>query len=109
MQGIIEVIKDAGAEVCLAKIPIALGDDTDSNPYFDLADIDDGPKNVEIMEFNLVIEELIDENSITVTPPDFYNYFKETERYEDQYSDYLHPNGDGYQSMAELWYDVLNP
>ena len=52
-------------------------------------------------------------NNITITPPDFYNYFKHIDpgtgnpRYEDQYADNLHPKGVGYQSMAGLWFDAL--
>jgi lysophospholipase L1-like esterase len=112
MQQIIDAINNAGQEVCLAKIPIALGDTVNSVPY---VDPDTGARSVLIKEYNEVIDEFENDpsNDITVTPPSFYNFFKEIDpgtgnpRYEDQYADNLHPNGIGYQSMAGLWFDAL--
>jgi lysophospholipase L1-like esterase len=112
MQQIIDEINNAGKEVCLAKIPIALGDSVNSVPYLDP---DTGARSLLIKDYNQVIDEFVNDptNNIIVTPPDFYNYFKNVDpgtgnpRYEDQYTDNLHPNGIGYQSMASLWFDVL--
>ncbi len=114
MQQIINAVNNAGKEVCLAKIHIALGDVVDSTPYLDP---DNGAKNLVIKDYNEVIDELVNDplNDITVTPPDFYNYFLADDpvtgnpRYEDQYADNdnLHPNGIGYKSMAQLWFDAL--
>ena len=112
MQQIIDAINNAGQEACLAKIPIALGDTVNSVPY---VDPDTGARSVQIKEYNEVIDEFVNDptNNITVTPPDFYNYFKDVDpgtgnpRYEDQYADNLHPNGIGYQSVASLWFDAL--
>ena len=112
MQQIADAINNAGKEVILAKPPITLGDSTDTEPY---PDPDTGARSVLIKEYNQVIDELVSDplNNITVTPPDFYNYFKGIDpatgspRYEDQYFDNLHPNGIGFQSMAEFWFNTL--
>jgi lysophospholipase L1-like esterase len=112
MQYIVDAINSAGKEACLAKIPIALGDDFDSEPY---ADPEQGARNILIREYNQVIDELISDpgNSIVVPAPDFYGYFGQYDSgtgryiYETQYFDNLHPNGFGYQSMGDLWFDSL--
>jgi lysophospholipase L1-like esterase len=112
MQQIIDAINNAGKTACLAKIPIALGDGPFSMPF---PDPDNAARNLLIKEYNQVIDELVNDpsNAITVQPPDFYNYFKDIDpftgnpRYLDQYADNLHPNGLGYQSMANLWFDAL--
>ena len=112
MQQIIDAINNAGKKACLAKPPIALGDSADGAKY---ADPDTGARSVLIKDYNDVINELKNDpsNDITVTPPNFYNFFKGIDpatgnpRYEDQYFDNIHPNGEGYQSMADLWFDAL--
>ncbi|OQX56297.1 MAG: hypothetical protein B5M53_02260 [Candidatus Cloacimonas sp. 4484_209] len=105
MQQIIDAINAAGKEVCLAKVPIALADCSHCKPYEDPSQ---GQKNLLIQEYNEVIDELVGDptNNISVTPPDFYSYFEV--HYPDEYADWLHPNGIGYHSMAELWAEVLN-
>ena len=68
-----------------------------------------------IKEYIEVIDELVNNpaNYTRIEPPDFYSFFKEIDldtgqaRYEDQYIDGLHPNGEGYQSMAQLWFNAL--
>ncbi|MEA1901797.1 MAG: SGNH/GDSL hydrolase family protein, partial [Thermodesulfobacteriota bacterium] len=104
MQQIIDVINAAGEEACLAKVPISLSDSSISPPYDDPSM---GKMNILIQEFNGVIDELVSDpaNSITITPPDFYSYFEAN--YVDEYSDWLHPNGIGYRSMANLWLQAL--
>ncbi len=114
MQQIINAINNAGKEACLAKPPIALGDSTGTLPY---PDPDTGARSVLIKKYNQVIDEFVSDplNNITVTPPDFYNYFKGVDpatgnpRYEDQYYDNIHPNGLGYRSMADRWFIALTP
>ena len=89
MQQIITLITDDGKEAFLAKIPYSL----------------EANRNLTIQRYNLAIDELVDENSIGVDPPpDFYNYF---EINDGQFSDTLHPNGEGYQGMADLWVNAL--
>ena len=90
MQQMITLIKNAGKQAYLAKIPYAKGSKTALNNL--------------IVQYNQVIDQLISENSISVAAPDFYAYF---ESHQSQYSDDLHPNGTGYQSMANLWSDAL--
>jgi hypothetical protein len=44
-------------------------------------------------------------NHITLAPPDLYGYF--SQNWQGQYHATLHPNGLGYQSMANLWNAAL--
>jgi lysophospholipase L1-like esterase len=112
MQQIINAINVDGRETCLAKAPIALGDSYDSEPY---PDPDIGPRSVLIREYNEVVDELVSDplNQIEIIPPDFYSYFNYYDsvtgsyRYEIEYSDNFHPNGQGYRSMAEQWFEAL--
>jgi lysophospholipase L1-like esterase len=95
MQRIIDAILAAGKKPILAKVPIVMEYRSDMNKT---------PRNLLIQEYNQVIERLVSKNKITVTPPDFYNYFKEN---KDQFYDRIHPNEKGYQSMATLWFNAL--
>ncbi len=107
MQQIIDAINADGKEAVLAKVNIALADTADStNPY---PDPDNGARSLSIKEFNQVIDELraISANNINITPPDFYTFF--LNNFATQYSDNIHPNGVGYQSMADLWTQAINP
>jgi len=112
MQQIINAVNTASKEACLAKAPIALGDDTYTAPY---ADPDQGTRSLLIKEFNLVIEELAGDpfNNIIIVPPDFYGLFNEDvpggKRYDFEYADNLHPNGEGYPSVADEWSISLVP
>ena len=115
MQQIINAIVGAGKEVSLAIIPITLADCNTSCTYYPNPSI--GAKNVAIQGYNLVIGELVAAplNGIDGSPPDFYTYFSSVDpatgrfRYQDQYATALHPNGTGYQSMANLWFQALTP
>ena len=89
MQTIIDKIKAAGKTPFLAKVPYA------SDPGF---------SDASIQEYNTAIDELKVANGITVIPPDFYAWFNS---HPDQLADGLHPNGTGYQSMANLWFNAL--
>ncbi|WP_347275227.1 Ig-like domain-containing protein [Candidatus Kuenenia sp.] len=110
MQKILDAINAAGQKACLAKAPIALGDS--SGTY---QDPDQAPRNILIKEYNQVVDELKSNfsNNILIIPPDFYSYFNyldastERRRYEDEYADTLHPNGIGYRSMSNLWFQAL--
>jgi lysophospholipase L1-like esterase len=57
-----------------------------------------------ILDYNIVVDELVQANNIPVTPPNFYAYFKQ---HPGQLPDNVHPNGNGYQAMAQLWFDAL--
>ena len=57
-----------------------------------------------IQEYNSAIDALVIEKSIAVTPPDFYAHFQS---HQDEFTDDLHPDGTGYQSMANFWYTAL--
>ncbi|MCK5267074.1 MAG: discoidin domain-containing protein, partial [Spirochaetes bacterium] len=88
IQQMINMIKNDGKDVFLAKVPFTLEQAT----------------NTVIQEYNQVIDELVVENSIQVNQPDFYSYF---EAHQNEFSDSLHPNGNGYQSMGNLWFNAL--
>jgi lysophospholipase L1-like esterase len=100
MQQIIDLINGEEREACLAKAPIARGQTANSEPF---PDPENASKNLMIQEYNAVIDELVQDasNGIVVNPPDFYNYFKD--HLWDEFYDNLHPNGVGYQSMADFW------
>ena len=112
MQKIIDAINNSGKKACVAKAPIALRDGTVSGHYLYP---DQESKNYLIKEYNQVIDELVNypQNNIVITPTDFYSYFNYQDpvtgrhRYEEEYADFLHPNGVGYQSMANLWFTAL--
>jgi lysophospholipase L1-like esterase len=113
MQQIINNLNAAGREVVLGKVNVALANCADNvptdpgycPPYS--PPIGNGARNVLIQQYNEVINELVANtaNNITVTPPDFYSYF--LTNYQTQYSDNIHPNATGYQSMANLWFQAL--
>ena len=89
MQTIIDKIKAAGKTPFLAKVPYA------TVPGFN---------DASIQEYNAAIDELKIANGLPVIPPDFYAWFNSR---PDQLADGLHPNGTGYQSMANLWFNAL--
>ncbi len=88
LQKMIDMIQAAGKNAYLAKVPYSL----------------DLGRNSVIQSYNVVIDQLVTENSIPVVPPDFYGYFA---MHQNEFSDSLHPNGRGYQSMASLWHAAL--
>ena len=97
IQQIITLINNAGKKAYLAKAPYAKGTFLSRNSL--------------IQKYNQVIDELINENGIAVNgipfnAPDFYTFFY---NHQTQYSDNLHPNGTGYQSMGNLWANQLLP
>jgi len=57
-----------------------------------------------IFEYNAAIDELFITNNILVIPPPLYTYFQ---THQNELDDGLHPNGTGYQSMANLWFNAL--
>jgi len=89
MQRIISAIRSAGKIPCLAKVPYTTRSSTDISS---------------IREYNVVVDELVAENKIAITPPDFYVYFQ---KHQDEIPDGIHPNKIGYESMANLWFIAL--
>jgi lysophospholipase L1-like esterase len=98
MKQMIDVIEASGSTVSLAKVNIALGDSATGSQY---PNPETGARTLNIIQFNLVIDELVTENSLPIVPPDFYTYFLNNNATE--YSDNIHPNGIGYDSMSDLW------
>ena len=92
MQTIISAILAAGKTPYLAKVPYT------SNVRYSISSI---------VEYNAAIDELVAENGLTVSPPDFYTLFQNNTSLLN--ADGLHPNGAGYKSMADLWSGALVP
>jgi lysophospholipase L1-like esterase len=89
MQRIVSAILAAGKTPYLAEVPYT------SDPL---------RSNAMIYEYNAAVDELFVSNGITVTPPPFYAYFQ---AHPGELADGIHPNGTGYQSMANLWAGAL--
>jgi lysophospholipase L1-like esterase len=110
MQQIVDAVLEAGKEVYLARIPVALGQTSNGTPF---PDPQTASRNKRIRDYNEVVLELAHANGITLSFPDFYAYFTEENpetgrfRYEEEFADNLHPNGLGYQSMARLWKESI--
>jgi lysophospholipase L1-like esterase len=90
MQQIIDMIKANGKIPYLAKVPKAF----DARSFL----------NDTLQTYNMVIDELVAENNIGLVPPDFYCHF---ENHPEEMDDTLHPNGLGYISMANIWFEAL--
>ena len=103
MQRMLDLIRNNAKETLLAKTIIALGDSATGPTYLDP---NQSARSQLIQEYNQVVDELFEANmDIIFIPPDFYSYFEI--HYPDQYFDNIHPNGAGYRSMADIWFDVL--
>lgn len=110
IEEIIDAVIADGKQPLLTKINVAAGDSANSGPYTDAQiDMGQGQRNVNILEYNLVIDELRLENGITIAAPDLYGFFTTLDRYNRQYFDNIHPNGVGYENIAILWRDILAP
>jgi lysophospholipase L1-like esterase len=66
------------------------------------------PLNAALQEFNQVIDELLLEKGLSgsYTAPDFYSYFIAHPAEMD--ADGIHPNGNGYKSLARGWCESLD-
>lgn len=60
-----------------------------------------------IQNYNLAVEQLAIEHDLRAAPPDFYNYFLNSQ--DSVFFDNLHPNGAGYGAMAKMWACRLIP
>jgi lysophospholipase L1-like esterase len=94
MQRIIDAVVAAGKTSILAKVPATNYIEPTKTTVNNL-----------IQQYNVVIDELVSTNGITVSPPDFYSYF---DTHHKELADAIHPNGEGYRSMAQLWFYALN-
>lgn len=101
LQRIITSLKNAGKIPLLAKVPVALGPCSDCTPYTNPLT---ASRNLLVQEYNQVIDELVAANAIPVVPPDLFTYFA---NHQNQFSDNLHPNGNGYAAIADLWRTAL--
>ncbi len=90
MQAILDVIKGAGKTPYLAKLPPPKGKAAD----------------IRIDDYNKAIDELVDENHLIVVPPDFHCFFAAHPGLIG--ADEIHPTGEGYVAMAQLWYKLID-
>jgi len=89
LQQMIDMITNAGIKVYIGK---------------NLYKKNDAARNLEYEQYNEVIDELVEENGILITPPPFFEYFK---HHPEQQGDFIHPDGFGYRAMANLWRNAL--
>jgi lysophospholipase L1-like esterase len=118
MQQIITTLDTNGKTPVIAKILPVLGTVTSSVVSNDIEGLE---RNVNIREYNQVIDELSIENPGVLTlGPDFYDDFNTTFvpnftggdgdaefLIKDGYANALHPDGVGYSSMADWWFGTL--
>jgi lysophospholipase L1-like esterase len=122
MQQIIDAVVLAGKTPFLAKVPLRYGNCSRHSPPDCVAFSDPSTAEENLFvrdQYNAVITELILVNGIEVTPgllldpPDFYSYFEDTsldiKGKSVEFDDFLHPDGYGLQSMADLWLQALTP
>ncbi len=123
MKQIIDAIKNAGKHPLLSKVPIRYGDCSQSSQCNSYLNPASAQANLDIQQYNMVIDQLILENNLDVDPinnpgtlltaPDLYTFFEGTgvdgQGKSPQFFDWLHPNGTGYQSLSNLWLQALTP
>jgi len=104
---IVYQIKLAGAQPALAKAPYAKDTEIDRNWC-------DQGETWCIDQYNKVVDELVAERSLNISPPDFFAWFKNHQDeihswflWDQNEPDDLHPTHEGYWSMANLWRDML--
>ena len=118
MLRIINAVRGAGKNPLLAKVPPRYGNCGFFPQCSPFPDPSTAPENtVTISTFNLVIDQLILEEFLEsqpgtlLIPPDFFTYFEGTgvdsSGKSPEFDDYLHPDGIGMRSMAELWCKAL--
>jgi lysophospholipase L1-like esterase len=89
LQSIITAIKNAGKIPYLAKVPYTT----------------DATRNLaSIQDYNAAVDELRASNAILIVAPDLFSWFQS---HPSELADGVHPNGTGYQSMANLWFNAL--
>ncbi|MGB3211198.1 MAG: GDSL-type esterase/lipase family protein [Desulforhopalus sp.] len=90
LRTMILTLKGSGRIPLLAKVPY-IGDATTT-------------EDTRIQSYNIVIDQLIVEHSLQTPAPDLYSFFANNPA---QLADFTHPTGQGYASLAGLWYDEL--
>jgi PKD repeat protein len=103
LQRMINAINAAGKKVAIAKVPPVLENCNGSCALFYNPN---NTRNQIIQQYNQVIDQLAANpaNQITIIGPDLYTYFS---AHPNEFADPLHPNGVGYQSMANMWNQAL--
>lgn len=101
LQRIIWSVKNKKKIPIIAKAPPVWGDCATCTRY---ANPQSAPRNALIREYNMVIDELVEENFLPKQGPDFYAYFS---GHPEEFADNYHPNGAGYRSMGHLWLNAL--
>ncbi|NOY71325.1 MAG: hypothetical protein GXP14_02945, partial [Gammaproteobacteria bacterium] len=102
MQDIVNALVASGKNVTVALPPPAFGASTNGLPYANPAN---SSRNALIREYAAVVKGEL--NNISIGP-DFYKCFLDEENFYSLFADNLHPNGMGYNVIAELWNANLN-
>ena len=109
MTDILTLLNAAGKDIYMSKLNPNLAD-TSRDPRYADPTIPNPISGALVFSFNDVIDELKADpaNQILGTPIELHTYFLNGQRYNSEYADHVHPNGLGYQSMANLWLQLLN-
>ena len=118
LQKIINAIVQSGKGPLLSKVPIRYGNCGGPSQCSPFPNAPTASENLFIdQQYNVAIDELRSFNSIEgalgnpLNPPDIYSYFEGTavdgSGKSVEFDDFLHPNGTGYQSIANEWLDAL--
>jgi CubicO group peptidase (beta-lactamase class C family)/lysophospholipase L1-like esterase len=89
IQRLITAVLAAGKVPCLAEVPYTTDPARDSAMIF---------------EYNAALDELYLTNDLKVEPPPMFQHFQS---HPEELSDGVHPNGTGYRSMGNLWFEAL--
>jgi len=102
LQGVLDKLNAAGKLIYLSNLNPSLSDF--GVVWYSDPSVPTPIAGAAIFEFNDVIDELaaIPANNI-IGPIDLHTFFLNGQRYSTEYDDNIHPNGIGYQSMAEQW------
>jgi len=128
MQRIIDEVQAAGKIALLAKPPVSYGDCTGPSVCQSFVQLGIAPEDAVankdyLQKYGQVVDQLITENGLELDPvgspgilfvaPDLYIHYLGTgldgAGKSPVFDDWLHPNGTGYQDMADLWLLSLVP
>ncbi|MGB3209604.1 MAG: GDSL-type esterase/lipase family protein, partial [Desulforhopalus sp.] len=90
LRSMILKLKGWGRLPLLAKVPFVINSTSE--------------EDARIRAYNRVVDQLVQEHNIDVLPPDLYTHFKNN---PSELADHVHPDGQGYISVATLWYYAL--
>jgi lysophospholipase L1-like esterase len=97
MQSLVNTVVASGKEAWVALIP----------PVFLSNGNPDAARNNLIQQYNnVIVNQIVDPQNNIYEGPDFYTFF--LDKFGTHYADTIHPNGLGYEAMANEWNDILD-